>query len=55
MNPRVPESYITGALHEAFRRAEARDRLRHSEAAVLMVVEDAGGALSRSFGARRRR
>jgi DNA topoisomerase I len=55
VNPRVPEAYVEGALHEAFGRAEARDRLRHSEAAVLILVEGDAGAVSPSFGARRRR
>jgi DNA topoisomerase I len=38
VHPRVPESYVDGALNDAFRRAEAQDRLSHSESAVLIVV-----------------
>jgi DNA topoisomerase-1 len=37
-HPRVPESYIDGALNDAFRRAEEQARLSHSESAVLIVV-----------------
>jgi DNA topoisomerase-1 len=42
VNPRVPESYVDGALDDAFRRAEERDRLSHSEAAMLIVVAGVG-------------
>jgi DNA topoisomerase-1 len=38
VNPRVPESYVEGALDDAFSRAEELDRLSHSESAVLLVV-----------------
>lgn len=37
VTPRVPESYVAGILHEVTR-AEAQDRLRHSEAVVLIVA-----------------
>jgi DNA topoisomerase-1 len=38
VNPRVPDSYVDGALDDAFKRAEELDRLSHSESAVLLVV-----------------
>jgi DNA topoisomerase I len=38
VNPRVPDSYVEGALDDAFRRAEELDRLSHAESAVLLVV-----------------
>ncbi|NMH97428.1 DNA topoisomerase IB [Pseudonocardia acidicola] len=40
VNPRVPESYVDGTLDDAFRVAAERDRLRHSEAAMLMLVAE---------------
>jgi DNA topoisomerase-1 len=42
VNPRVPTSYVDGELADADRRAEERDRLSHSQSAVLLVVAAAG-------------
>jgi DNA topoisomerase-1 len=38
VTPRVPDSYRDGSLADAFERAEARDRLRPAESAMLLVV-----------------
>ena len=40
IHPQVPEAWVEGALIDAFARAEAREHLSHSEAAVLDVVAD---------------
>jgi DNA topoisomerase-1 len=40
VNPRVPDSYVDGALADAFERTQERERLRHAECAVLVVVAE---------------
>ena len=39
LHPRIPESYVDGALDDAFARAEDVHRLSHAESAVLLVIE----------------
>jgi DNA topoisomerase-1 len=36
--PQVPEAYVEGSLADAFDRAEERERLSHSESAMLLVL-----------------
>ncbi|MCW3066929.1 MAG: topA2, partial [Solirubrobacterales bacterium] len=38
VHPRVPESWVEGALDDAFAHSSARDHFSHSESTVLGVV-----------------
>jgi DNA topoisomerase IB len=44
VHPRIPEAWVEGELIDVFNRAEGREHLSHSEAAVLGVLADTSAA-----------